>query len=268
MAVVGVGLILVVVAFVASRKDAANPTSSAATPPRAAPRYKVEVVSAQPHDHTSFTQGLEIDGTTRYESAGRYGQSRVMAIDQATSKVSATASFPAHVFAEGLTLLPDGKLIVLSWKNGVASVRDRSTLRETGTFTYRGEGWGICYDSRHKRLVMSDGSSKLTFRNPETFVVTGSVLVRNGSTPVAELNELECVDGDVYANVWQTNRIVKIDSATGRVTADIDAAGLLTSSEAVSADVLNGIAATSTEGEFLVTGKLWPKQFVVRFVPA
>src|SRR5690606_10258865 len=129
-----------------------------------------------------------------------------------------------------------------------------------------GEGWGVCYDG--ERLVMSDGSSTLTFRDPETFAEQGTVAATLGGDPPYQINELECVDGQVWANVWQTDEIVRIDPVTGEVGAVVDASGLLSEDEASAADVLNGIAAAEEEGTFYITGKLWPKLFLVSFTPA
>jgi len=148
----------------------------------------------------------------------------------------------------------------------VAPVYDRATLRRLDEFHYDGEGWGLCYDGR--RLVMSDGSDKLFFRDPRSFALQGSVAVTRDGVPVQQLNELECVGGTVWANVWQTDDILRVDPATGRVTGVADAAGLLTPADrAGGAEVLNGIAYDPATRRFWITGKLWPKMFEVRFVP-
>lgn len=225
----------------------------------------VEVVGERPHDAGSFVQGLVLDGDRVYESAGLYGESDVRVVDAHTGAVLDERAVDAAFFAEGLALV-DGQLVQLTWKEGVAFVYDAQTLEPTGEHRYEGEGWGLCYDGT--RLVMSDGSPRLTFRSPDTFAATGATTVTLDGVPVEELNELECVGGDVWANVWQTDEILRIDPRTGQVTGVVDAAGLLDQQEAAEADVLNGIAYDPTSDTFLVTGKLWPTLFEVRFVPA
>lgn len=247
----------------------ATTTSGAAPDASSAPggveRLRVEVVERLPHDATAFTQGLELDGDVLYESAGLYGESSVRVADPRAGAVRERRDLDARYFAEGLTKLDD-ELVVLTWREGVAFVLDAQTLDERGRHAYEGEGWGLCDDD--ERLVMSDGTSTLTFRDRTTFASIGRVDVTLEGQPIDQLNELECVDGDVYANVWQTDTIVRIDPASGRVTATIDAAGLLTDAERRDADVLNGIAYDDATGTFLITGKHWPALFRVRFVPA
>jgi glutaminyl-peptide cyclotransferase len=228
---------------------------------------RVEVVETLPHDVDSFTQGLEISDGMLYEGTGLTGESFVSATELATGEERARAELPASVFGEGITLTDDS-LWQLTWTDGIAYERDPETLRERRTVEYEGEGWGLCYQPGRERLVMSDGSGTLAFRDPDTFEQTGSVEVRSAGEVVDHLNELECVDGKVYANIWQTDTIVRIDPETGAVTGEIDASGLLTESEAQAADVLNGIARAPEDGTFFVTGKLWPHLFRVRFVPA
>ena len=172
---------------------------------------------------------------------------------------------PPPLFGEGISVLDD-RIWQLTWISGVAIERDRASLAERRRVRYQGEGWGLCSDG--DRLVMSDGTDRLTFRDPDTFAVTGEVRVWQGGRPVARLNELECVDGAVWANVWQTDRIVRIDPSDGAVTATVDAAALLSPAQRAHADVLNGIAAVPGTDQFLITGKHWPVIFRVRFVPA
>jgi glutaminyl-peptide cyclotransferase len=186
------------------------------------------------------------------------------ATDFETGAVQRETPLPADFFGEGITVVDD-TIWQLTWRNGVAIQRDRASLAERGRANYEGEGWGLCHDG--ERLVMSDGSAELTFRDSATFAETGRQLVRESDGRTLEnLNELECVDGDVYANVWQTDRIVRIDPSSGDVTANVDLEGLLPAEDRENADVLNGIAAIPGTDEFLVTGKYWPKMFRVRFV--
>jgi glutaminyl-peptide cyclotransferase len=166
-----------------------------------------------------------------------------------------------NLFGEGLALAGD-RFIQLTWQNNVAMIYDLDFNRQ-GTFDYEGEGWGLCYDGT--KLVMSDGSNRLFFRNPQTFALIGEVSVTRDGAAVSRLNELECVGKLVYANVYQTDTIVRIDSASGQVLTTIDASGLLTAAERAGTDVLNGIAFDSASGHFFLTGKLWPKLFEVRF---
>ncbi|GAA2291145.1 glutaminyl-peptide cyclotransferase [Glycomyces scopariae] len=228
----------------------------------------VEVLETYDHDPGSFTQGLELAehpefGTVLYESAGLYGESDVRITDPATGEVLASQDLPAEDFAEGLTLTDDA-VWQITWQEHRAYKRDPVTLDVVETVEYEGEGWGVCYDG--ERLVMSDGSDTLTFRDPATFEETGTVAVADQSgQPVFSINELECSGGTVWANVWQTDRIVGIDPDSGTVQADVDASGLLSEEDSAGADVLNGIAKAEGEGEFYLTGKHWPKLFLVRF---
>ncbi|WP_019855632.1 glutaminyl-peptide cyclotransferase [Actinopolyspora mortivallis] len=229
------------------------------------PHLRADVIHVLPHDPSLFTQGLETHSGTLYESTGKHGESVLRAVSLTTGEELRRVELPRRFFGEGITVVGD-RIWQLSWKAGTAFLRDRDSLRELRRADYDGQGWGLCSDGR--RLVMSDGSARLTFRDPESFARRGEVTVRLEGNPVEEINELECVDGVVWANVWKTDHLVRIDPATGRVTAVVDAGGLLTDAEVSSAGVLNGVAATEREGEFLLTGKYWPSLFRVRFVPA
>ncbi|NJP66904.1 glutaminyl-peptide cyclotransferase [Streptomyces sp. ventii] len=236
--------------------------------PRAAPeQLRVRVLETLPHDTGAFTQGLEVADGVLYEGTGRAGRSWVSATNLADGAELARADLADPLFGEGLTLTGDA-LWQLTWRDGVAFERDPETLDERRTVRYEGEGWGLCHQRDADRLVMSDGSDTLRFRDPVTFEPTGEVRVTSESGAVDDLNELECVGGEVYANVWHSDTILRIDPDAGRVTAEIDASGLLTSDERRAADVLNGIAFSPDHDAFLVTGKLWPHLFVVEFVPA
>jgi glutamine cyclotransferase len=239
--------------------------ASAAAPEGAVERLRVKVLSVRPHDPTAYTQGLVWDHGTLYESAGLYGSSSLRQVDPRTGEVLRRLDVPPGFFAEGLAVVGE-RLIQLTWKEGVAFVYDRRKLERSGEHHYQGEGWGLCDDGRH--LVMSDGSDRLSFRDRQTFELIGGVDVRLDGRPARQLNELECVGGAVYANVWMTDEILRIDPETGRVTAVIDAGGLLSAAERANADVLNGIAYDPVQKTFLLTGKLWPKLFEVTFVPA
>ncbi len=222
----------------------------------------MRVVATYPHDTDAYTQGLLWHDGTLYESTGQYGESTVRQVELATGRVLRQAELPREYFGEGLALVGD-RLVQLTWQEGVALIWGLADFAPRGEHRYTGEGWGLCYDGR--RLVMSDGSARLTFRDPESFAVTGGVDVAVAGVPADRLNELECVEGVVYANVWRDQEIFRIDPDNGRVTAVIDASGLLSAKERLPADVLNGIAYRPETGTFFVTGKLWPKLFEVVF---
>lgn len=226
-------------------------------------QLKVKVLSTRPHDPAAYTQGLLFSNGVLFESTGLNGRSTLREVDPKTGKVRRRVELPQQYFAEGLALA-DNRLIQLTWQNGVAFVYNPTTFQKTGELRYNGEGWGLCHDG--KRLVMTDGSDLLLFRDPKTFAPQGQVSVTLAGEPVYQLNELECVNGAVYANVWQTDDILRIDPKTGRVTAVIDASGLLTPREREAAEVLNGIAYDPAKKTFLITGKLWPKMFEVELV--
>ncbi|MFD7611911.1 glutaminyl-peptide cyclotransferase [Streptomyces sp. NPDC059828] len=229
-------------------------------------RLTVRVLEVLPHDKSAFTQGLELDGNTLYESTGMAGRSSVRSgHPDGTNRLR--VALPRPLFGEGLTVLGP-TLWQLTWRDGVAIERDARTLAERRRVRYSGEGWGLCHQAARGRLVMSDGSARLAFRDPRTFVKTGEITVTSGGEPVPQLNELECVGDTVYANIWSSDQIMRIDANTGKVTGRIDASGLLTPPEASRADVLNGVAAVPGTDEFLITGKLWPKTFRVVLVPA
>ncbi len=220
-----------------------------------------EVLGTVPHDPGAFTQGLELVDGVLYEGTGLEGQSSLRRVDPGTGEVRQRVDLPDPLFGEGITVVDD-RIWQLTWRDGVAIERDRDTLDEVRRVTYEGEGWGLCRDG--DRLVMSDGTDELAFRDPTSFAEIGTVAVRRDGRPVTLLNELECVDGQVWANVWQTDEVVRIDPATGRVTATVDLSGLRPAD--VPADkVLNGIAAVPGTDEFLVTGKNWPTIFRIRF---
>lgn len=237
-------------------------TACGAQPPE---HLTVEVLAEVPHDADAFTQGLQLgpDGTL-YESTGLVGRSSLREVARDSGAVIRQRDIPAPYFAEGLTLVGD-EVLQLTWQAGLAFRWDRTTFEPTGDARYEGEGWGLCFDG--DSLWMSDGSATLTRRDPTTFAVRGTVEVEAEGEPLARLNELECVDDAIYANVWLTDEIVRIQPRSGRVTARIDASPLRASLGAVGPDaVLNGIAYDAQNDTFLVTGKLWPKMYEVRFV--
>jgi glutaminyl-peptide cyclotransferase len=225
-----------------------------------------QVINTYPHDDQAFTQGLLLHDGKFYESTGQYGTSSLREVDITTGKAIRNFVLDSEYFAEGLALVGEN-LIQLTWREGKAFVYDRETFNRGATFSYQGEGWGLCFDGTD--LYMSDGSATLYKRSAETFEVTGQIKVKQGGQDVTLLNELECVGGFIYANVWQTDRIVKINKQNGSVVSEIDASNLLSSEEraGLSQDaVLNGIAYHRDSDTFYITGKLWPKLFEVKFV--
>lgn len=248
-------------AFTSTPAQTATPTPPVA--PGSLVMMVAEVVEVRPHDPTSFTQGLILYDGSLYESAGLYGSSSLRQVDPETGAVLQQIPVAEQYFAEGLERVED-RLIQITWREQTAFIYDIKTFTQVGTFTYEGEGWGLCYDGA--ALYMSNGTDHLTVRDPETFAVRAEIPVTQEGQPVFRLNELECVGGTVFANIWQTDTIVQIDKSTGQVVATINAAGLLTAEERTASDVLNGIVYLPDSDTFLITGKLWPKMFEVRFI--
>lgn len=245
-----------------------RPTSRLASRPaahdqaREPEQRRVAVISSRPHDRRAYTQGLILVDGELYESTGDFGRSSLRRVDPQTGEVRQRVDLPSQIFAEGLALVGDA-LIQLTWQNRVAFVYDRATFREVRQHPYATDGWGLCYDGR--RLLMTDGTSTLYFRDPATFEEVGRVDITLRGWPLREVNELECVGDTVYGNVFRTDTIVEIDPRTGAVVAEIDAAGLLSPEEQTGAYVLNGIAWDPDTGHFLITGKDWPRLFEVTF---
>jgi glutaminyl-peptide cyclotransferase len=238
---------------------------TASPTPGPAEHLRVEVIGRRPHDRTSYTEGLVLANGRLFESGGQYGSSSLREANPLSGEVLRSVPLNAQYFGEGLAAVDD-RLIQLTWQEKTALVYRTSDFVQIGTFDYATEGWGLCDDG--SRLVMSDGTSTLYFRDRTTFTEIGRVEVTNQGEPVVDLNELECVHGEVYANVYQIDDIVRIDPRSGSVTAVIDASGLLSMEEMAGSEVLNGIAYDVKSGNFLLTGKYWPTLFEVRFVPA
>jgi len=225
------------------------------------PRLVPTVIAEIPHDRTAFTEGLEFDGRRLYESTGKAGSSQLRELDPATGEVVRHADLPPDFYGEGLSIVGD-RIWQLTWKNGVVIEWDKVGMKPLRQVRFAGQGWGLCYDG--KRLIRSDGTYRLHFHDPSTFTETGSVAVTFQGDPLNQLNELECVDGQVWANVFPTDRIVRIDPATGDVTAMVNARHLVDDARRAKGEVLNGIAFAG-DGEYVVTGKYWPTSFRVRF---
>jgi glutaminyl-peptide cyclotransferase len=237
------------------------PTTNASAIPE---DLMLRVVESRPHDPEAFTQGLVFHDGHLYESTGLRGQSTLRRVNVETGEVERQVELDEQYFAEGLAVVDD-RLIQLTWRAGVALVYDIDTLEKIDEHEYTGEGWGLCYDG--ERLVMTSGNDRLQFRDPQTFEKLGEVRVARAGRPLRRLNELECVDGVVYANVWMDDHIARIDPETGRVTAWIDAGDLLPrDARHGGEDVLNGIAYLPDSGHFLLTGKNWSRIFEVELV--
>jgi glutamine cyclotransferase len=232
-------------------------------PSRVAPtEYTYEVVARHPHDRDAFTQGLVYRNGKLFESTGLRGRSSLREVDLETGAVLRRVDVEPPHFAEGLAEL-GGRLYQLTWQSRLGFVYDATSFAPTGEFPYEGEGWGLTDDGRS--LVMSDGTSVIRFLDPATFAVRRTITVTDEGVPVTNLNELEYIRGEIYANVWHTDTILRIHPRTGQVTGVIDMAGLLPP-DGTPVDVLNGIAYDADGGRIFVTGKLWPALFEVRFV--
>ena len=226
----------------------------------AAPVWRYDLIRSYPHDPEAFTQGLVFRDGFLYESTGRNGRSSLRRVVLETGRVVQRVAVDRRYFAEGLASWGP-HLVQLTWDTGVGFVYDRTSFKLLKTFTYAGEGWGLADDG--KQLVLSDGTPTLKFLDPSTFTVTRRVTVREGASPVDELNELEIIDGLVYANVWLTERIAIISPDDGRVVAWLDLSKL--SPELASPDaVLNGIAYDAAGDRLFVTGKMWPRLFEIK----
>jgi glutamine cyclotransferase len=237
---------------------------SAAAAQAAVPQYGYRVVHIYPHDRTAFTEGLfYLDGFL-YESTGLEGRSSIRKERLETGEVLQSRTVPPQYFGEGIVAWKD-RLIELTWKSQVGFLYDLSTLAPFAQFQYPGEGWALTRDDH--RLIMSDGTSELRFLDPDTLKETGRVRVTDEGRPVDNLNELEYVKGQVFANIWQTDRIARINPASGKVVGWIDLTGLLGDADrSVPVDVLNGIAYDAQHDRLFVTGKLWPKLFEIKLV--
>lgn len=224
--------------------------------------YTYEVIAAWPHDPQAFTQGLVFRDGGLLESTGLYGRSTLREVDVKTGRALKQVDVPAQFFAEGLAVIGD-RAYQLTWRNGKGFVYDADTFRLEREFAYKGEGWGLTTDGQ--ALMMSDGSHRLRFMDPTTFRVLRTIEVVADGKPVNRLNELEWIKGEIFANIWQTDEIVRIDPATGQVRGRIDLSGLLARSDrGPDTDVLNGIAYDPANDRLFVTGKRWPKVFEIR----
>jgi glutamine cyclotransferase len=260
-----VGMVLPVACTRGGEPPPATTHPPATTAP-AAQEYTYAVVARYPHDPGAFTQGLVYDSGRLYEGTGRVGQSSLRRVDLASGQVQQIEQVPPPFFGEGVTTFGD-RIFQVTWQSQVGFVYDKETLRPQRKFAYATEGWGLTHDG--KRLIMSDGTRTLYYLDPDTLEVIGRLQVRGGpeSVAVMRLNELEYIKGEIYANVWPTDYIVRIDSDSGVVTGWANLGGILGSEQSERVDVLNGIAYDADYDRLFVTGKLWPSLFEIRLIP-
>ena len=251
------------VALPATPTLAPQPTPTG-TPTPAAHTFTYKVINAYPHDRNAFTQGLVFENGVLYEGTGLRGRSTLRRVELASGDVLQIRKLPDRLFGEGITIFGE-RIIQLTWQAGVGFVYDKSSFELLEEFNYPTEGWGLTHDGEH--LIMSDGTSTLRFLDPETFDEIGRIEVRDKDGPVTRLNELEYVQGEIYANVWQTARIARIAPDTGDVIGWIELAGLLSPEDrGEPVGVLNGIAYDAENDRLFVTGKLWPRLFEIELV--
>jgi glutamine cyclotransferase len=226
-------------------------------------QWTYQIVKTYPHDREAFTQGLEYRNGFLYEGTGLHGRSTLRKVKLETGVVLQRLSLPAQYFGEGISVVGD-RIVQLTWQSEVGFVWGLQDFKLQSKFTYRGEGWGLTTDG--KNLYFSDGTDEIRVLDGKTLAETRRLRVRENGRPLKELNELEWVEGEILANVWQTDRIVKINPLDGRVTGSIDLAGILPPTERAGTDVLNGIAYDAAGKRLFVTGKLWPKLFEIKLV--
>jgi len=232
---------------------------------RDVPLYGYQIQRVFPHDPRAFTQGLQYLDGFLYEGTGQHGQSSIRKVKLETGEVLQKRDIPAEHFGEGITVWKND-LIELTWQSHVAFVYDRQTFEPKKQFSYPGEGWGLTHDGAD--LIMSDGTDQLRRLDPVTFAEKGRIRVTAAGAPLRNLNELEFVKGEIFANIWMTDQVARIAPDTGRVTSVLDLTGLLTASERARTDVLNGIAYDAEHDRLFVTGKWWPKLFEIKVVKA
>ena len=266
MLIMRLSLVLVLALFTIQCQPGTNSNSSNKTTEAPAsgptPKYGYQIVNIFPHDSNAFTQGLILMDGKLVESTGQEGFSSLRRVELESGRVLKKVDVPVPYFAEGLTAL-NGKLYQLTWQHNIGFIYDAQTFDRLGEFNYQGEGWGLTTDGQS--LILSDGTPQIRFIDPAGFRVTRRITVTDGSAPIRELNELEYVNGEIYANVWHENRIAAIDPQSGHVKAWIDLTGLMPDGELQDPEaVLNGIAYDQASDKLIVTGKLWPRVFEIK----
>ena len=228
------------------------------------PVYTYKVVNTYPHDRSAFTEGLVFEDGVLYEGTGLNGYSNLRIVKLETGETLQIYELPPQFFGEGVTIYGN-KIIQLTWKSHIGFVYDKYSFKLLQEFNYPDEGWGITHDGKH--LIMSDGSSTLHFLDPETFEEISRIEVSTNDIPVTKINELEYIQGEIYANIWQIERIARIDPLTGQVVGWIDLKGILSPEDhSETVDVLNGIAYDAKNSRLFVTGKFWPKLFEIELI--
>jgi len=232
--------------------------------PDTIPTYSYKIKNSWPHDKRAYTQGLIFLDGILWESTGQYGSSSLRKVELKTGKVLKQISVPQQYFAEGMTVFHN-KVFQLTWQEQKGFIYDPVTFQKQGEFTYTGEGWGLTHDG--ESLIMSDGTNGIRFLDPATLQTKRTISVFDAGEPIEQLNELEYIDGEIYANIYQTERIVRVDPKSGKILGWIDLTGLLKTKERTGAeDVLNGIAYDEVGKRLFVTGKMWPKLFEIEIV--
>ena len=226
--------------------------------------WSVNVIASYPHDPSAYTQGLIIHNGKMYEGTGQYGQSTVRQVDLSTGTIERRAELRYEHFGEGITVF-NGELYQLTWKSGLGFVYALDTLTLLRTFRINGEGWGLTHDE--SSLIMSNGTSQLMFLDPKTFEIIHRLTVIDDGQPVGQLNELEFIHDEIWANIWFEERIARISPSTGEVLGWVDLSGLHPPSQRGYDDVLNGIAFDADSDRIFVTGKNWPRLFEIEVVP-
>lgn len=256
---------LLLLSALAACRGTSRKTTAAATPPQTV-QYTYDIINTYPHSTDSYTQGLYWHGGYLWEGTGQYGHSALNKVELETGRIVKSAPLDKDVFGEGIALL-DGKIFQLTWMDGMAFVYDPENLTQTGHFRYRGEGWGLTTDG--KLLYMSDGTSQISVVDPADFKKIKRISVKkNGRSTYYQLNELEWIEGKIWANVYMTDEIVIIDPQTGNVEGVVDLSGMLPESDRTpSTEVLNGIAYDPSTGRIFVTGKYWNKLFEIAIRP-
>ncbi|HEX8365297.1 MAG TPA: glutaminyl-peptide cyclotransferase [Allosphingosinicella sp.] len=256
------------IAFLLSVAACAQPAPEQQAQPRSEAEPPVQgyrLVATYPHDPGAFTQGLFwLDGRL-WESTGHVGASTIREVDLASGRVLRSVDIPPGLFGEGIVNWGD-EILSITWQDGMGFRWDRRSFRQTGRWSYAHEGWGLTQNGRH--IIMSDGSPTLRFLDPATMREVRRITVTSAGRPVARLNELEYVNGEILANVWMSSRIARIDPGSGRVTGWIDLAALAAEAGANEDSVLNGIAYDAERDRLFVTGKYWPRLYEIDLVPA
>jgi len=259
-----IAILVIVVIIVLSASILVIFNSNNASAKSTATYYTYNIVNTYPHDTNAFTEGLVYSDGFLYESTGLNGASSLRCVDLTTGNVLQEYTLPTQYFGEGIAVV-NNTIIQLTWQSNIGFIYNKTTFAVLGNFTYPTQGWGLTYDG--KNLIMSDGSDRLYFLNPTTFQQTGQIQVHDGNTSVVNINSLDYINGEVYANIWLTNTIAVINPETGQVKAWIDLTGLPDENNSNPEAVLNGIAYDQQNNRLFVTGKAWPNLYQIKLIP-